>query len=232
MPPRQTTRLTERQDHAYEFIRDEIRLRKRPPTIKELCAYLGVKSPNAAWKILNALETKGLITRDRQSPRGIHLVDTDDDPYGANYGLPQLPLISRTSSDEPENLRVSHSRLLTIDPFFLGDANPDACLLCRAGDDGMYPDGFRKGDFLIVEEKPLEEIRNGQVVASLIRTTVLVRYFEFTDDQIHLRASERSYSKRSYVPDDILCHVIGPVVGILRTFQNANRRQRFPPHRR
>lgn len=228
MPPRKNQGLTERQNEAYEFIRDEIRLRRKPPTIKELCEHLDVASPNAAWKLLKALETKGWIERDPQAPRGIRLVgaDADGPETDDELDLPQLPLISRTSSTEPEKLRRSRNRLLTIDTYFLGFSHPDDCLFCRAGDDGMHSAGFNKGDFVIVEEQAWEDIPNETIVAALVRETVLIRYFDFANDTLHLRPSERSYSERTFTRDDNTCYIIGPVLGVIRTFKRQRSRDR------
>lgn len=226
MPPRRKKHVTERQNQAYEFIRDEIRIRKKPPTIKELQTHLGVKSPNAVWKLLQALEKKGKIVRDRQAARGIRLVDTEADPFAMDDQLPQLPLISRTSSAEPEKLRTNPNGFLLIDPYFLGDSHYEDCILCRAGDDGMYSDGFNKGDYLIVEELDIEAIRDGQVVACLVDETLLVRRFDFKNERIHLRPSEKSYLERTFPLDDPQCHVIGPVLSVIRPLNLSTRRRR------
>ena len=56
--------LTQRQKDIYEFIRDKIINRGYGPTVREIGAQFGIRSPNGVMCHLKALEKKGLITRE------------------------------------------------------------------------------------------------------------------------------------------------------------------------
>jgi repressor LexA len=67
--------------------------------------------------------------------------------------LPSLPVISRTASDQPEQLRKRPKGTITVDDRLLRRArDPDDCLVGQAGDDGMNDAGIHKGDLLLIEE--------------------------------------------------------------------------------
>lgn len=214
-------RLTERQNQVYEFIRTYVRKHRKPPTLKEIGGSLAIRSSNGVHKLITALEQKGYLRRTPNEARGLTLLDLDDDPFAADSGPPVLPVISRTGSDDPDGLRRRPSGARYVDPHFLkspaGPADPDACLLARAGDDGMVGDGIRKGDFLVVEEVDWEAIRNGEVVAVLFEEALVARRYDFANDRLHFRPADRSYTEEAFAPGDSRCYVVGRVLAIMRT---------------
>ncbi len=210
-----STSLTERQNEAFEFIRRYFREHRKPPTLKEIGAELGIRSSNGVFKLLKALEAKGHIRRDPHVARGVLLNDTED-PFTLGDSVPALPIVSRTSSAQPDKLRARPAGYLSVDPFWLNRADVDACLLARVGDDGMNPDGIRKGDVLVVEEVAASALRNGTLAAFLVGEELKVRRFHFANGRYHLRPADRKYTEDVFPPGDPQCHVVGQVLAIMR----------------
>ena len=211
-------RLTERQNQVLEFIRAYLREHRKPPTYQEIGDALAIRSTNGVRKQLLALEDKGYLRREPRAARGLFLLDEEPDAFALDAGPPTLPVVSRTRSDAPEALRSRPAGSLAVDPRLLGHADPDRCLLARAGDDGMNGDGIRKGDLLIIEERPRAEVPNG-VVAALVGEQLLARRYDWANGRVHLRPADRTYAEETFPPDDPGCHVIGPVLGLIRRFQ-------------
>lgn len=69
-----TVKVTPAQARVLAFIRDN--LGYYSPTVREIAAGIGVRSPHAVTQHLDKLEEKGLIQRVPKSPRGIRLVET------------------------------------------------------------------------------------------------------------------------------------------------------------
>ncbi len=212
------TRLTERQNQAYEFIRSYMRDYRKPPTLKEIGEALGMRSSGGVFKLLQALEKKGYVEREKHAARGVRLVNADHDPFALDEGVLSLLVVSRTASDQPETLRDRPTAYFTVDPYFFRTATGgvEACLIGRAGDDGMNGDGIRKGDFLIIEEMPWQQVRNGDIAAFLVREELQVRRFFLANGRLHLRPADRTYTEETFSPNDPGCHVIGRVVGMMR----------------
>lgn len=76
LPVESLSSLTAKQREIYEFIADTIQVRGYPPTVREIGAEFGIRSPNGVMCHLRALEKKGVITRDSSSARGIRLVNS------------------------------------------------------------------------------------------------------------------------------------------------------------
>ena len=208
--------LTERQNQVYEFIRTYVRDHRKPPTIKEIGEGLIIASTNGVHKQLVALEKKGYIARTPRESRGLRLLDEDDPFAFGETTTPSLPLISRTHSSEPGDLRRRPQSHFDLDHKLLGRADPDGCVLVLAGDDGMSGAGVYKGDLLVVEETKWGAIRNATLVAALIGDRVLARRFDYTNQRFHLRPNNRSYTDETYPAASPECHIIGPVVSVIR----------------
>lgn len=213
MPP---ARLTERQNQVYEHVRAYFREHSKPPTLKEIGAALSIRSANGVSKHLHALEQKGYIRRLPNEARGIVLTDTGADAFAFDAEVPSLPLVSRTDSAQPDALRRRPRGFLYADPLFLDGGEEDDCLFGRAGDDGMSGLGIFKGDYLVIEEKRWQRLDNGAVVAALVGDLLLVRTFTFSEGRFTLQPENKSYTKESYGPRDPGCHVIGPVLSVMR----------------
>lgn len=67
-------KLTRRQAEVFAIIEQLIARNAKPPTIREIGAAAGIKSPNGPVLHLDALEAAGLITRERFVSRGIRIV--------------------------------------------------------------------------------------------------------------------------------------------------------------
>lgn len=212
-------RLTERQNQAFEFIRDYVRTHRKPPTLVEIGEALGIRSTNGVHKLVTALETKGYLEREPHAARGLRLADDADDAFSLDTGTPNLMLVSRTSSAAPERLRARPAGFLPVAPYLLKAArDEDACLLALAGDDGMNGEGIRKGDILVVEECPWEDLRNGDLAAVLVREELQARRFFHVNGRHHLRPADRTYTEETFPPQDPACFVVGRVLALMRRY--------------
>ena len=210
--------LTKRQNDVYERIRAHVREHAKPPTLHELGAALGIRSTNGVSKHLHALEQKGYIRRLPNEARGIELVDAGADAFAFDAETPSLPLVSRTNSAAPETLRRRPKGFLYTDPILLDRADEESCLIGRAGDDGMSDRGIFKGDYLVIEERRWRRLDHeaGIVVAALTGDLLVARQFTYVNGKIHLHPANRSYPKDTYAPRDEGCHVIGPILSVMR----------------
>jgi repressor LexA len=212
-------RLTERQNEGYEFIRAYMREERKPPTLREIGDALGIRSTNGVSKLLDALEKKGHVEREPHAARGLRLAEKESDPFAMNAGPPELPVVSRTPSDQPDQLHQRPSGHLAVDPFLLRAArDPGTCLVGRAGDDGMNGEGIGKGDFLLIEECPAPDLSNGDLVAFLVGEELRARRYFWANGKMHLRPADRHYTEETFPPGDPGCHPIGRVLGLVRMF--------------
>ncbi|MEM0961793.1 MAG: S24 family peptidase [Bacteroidota bacterium] len=220
------SRLTERQNQVYEFIRDFCRRNGKPPTIKEIGQSLGIRSSNGVYKMLVALEKKGYIRRTPHEARGIELVG-EEDTYGADEppGVLMLKLKegigrrSRLMTAETAAHPLPRSRRpLLIDPTLLPeDVDLDHCLGIIARDDGMNGVGIHKGDLLVIEEAAWTDIPDDSIVALLVHDRVVVRRFSRVNDRLRFRAADRTYADEVVRPENPDVFVLGRALAVMRS---------------
>ena len=69
--------LTEKQKEIYEYIKDCVQKRNYPPSVRDICAKVGLKSTSSVFTYLNDLEKLGLIRKDPAHPRAIEILNRE-----------------------------------------------------------------------------------------------------------------------------------------------------------
>ncbi|NTV45783.1 MAG: hypothetical protein HGB11_04520, partial [Chlorobiales bacterium] len=191
-------RSTEAQNRVFIFITRYIAEHKRPPSVREIGRKMNYASTNAVAEILDALESKGYITR-RGGSRSIEILrDSSQSRFG--FGSPAHNNVVRVPiKDIDPFTEKSSEKLITTDVALYFDksiVNDKPCFLIAAGDDGMAREGILRGDMVLVEEHELTEVDKGQLVAAIADDILIVRTFRFINDRIHLLAANTSYSEK------------------------------------
>ena len=72
-PRRKKKQLNGKQQVTYDFICEEVKKKGYPPTVREICDYIGLSSTSAGYARLKSLEKAGYIRRDPSKPRAIEI---------------------------------------------------------------------------------------------------------------------------------------------------------------
>ena len=75
--------MKEREQRILEYMKKEIREKGYPPTVREICAALNIKSTSTCHKDIASLEAQGFLKKDPARPRALLVVDQDFDQQGA-----------------------------------------------------------------------------------------------------------------------------------------------------
>ena len=67
--------LTEKQLAIYNYIKECVQIRNYPPSVRDICTEVGLKSTSSVFSYLNDLEQAGLIRKDPYHPRAIEILD-------------------------------------------------------------------------------------------------------------------------------------------------------------
>lgn len=76
--------LTAVQSSVLDTIRDSIRERGYPPTLREVGTAVGLASTSTVAHALQVLQARGYLVRDPGSPRALRIVDDPDAPTDAS----------------------------------------------------------------------------------------------------------------------------------------------------
>ena len=70
--------LKKREQQILDYMKSEIRKKGYPPTVREICQELNIKSTSTAHKAMSNLESKGFIRKDPAKPRAYEILGMDD----------------------------------------------------------------------------------------------------------------------------------------------------------
>lgn len=194
--------LTLRQQQVLDYIQSHIDNDGYPPTIREICAHLGVSGTVSAMRHLEALEKKGYIKRDSSS-RGIALTS----PASESASLPIAGTV-RAGALSPALEDISG--YISLDRSFLHGGK----FFLRVRGDSMINACICDHDLVLVRPQPTADNRD-IVVAMVAGEATLKRFFR-ENGTIRLQP-ENPDMAAIIIPEgsgDVT--VIGKVVGVYR----------------
>src|SRR4030042_2444521 len=152
--------LTPNQNRVLNFLKDFLREKGFPPTLREIASHFGVRGPRGPQKTLNILEKKGFI---RKVPGGSRAIEILSYPrFSLTHILP-VPIVGRVRAGEPILAIENIEGYINLDRTFI--ASEDVFLL-RVEGDSMIDAHIQDGDFALVKPQPNAE--NGEIVVALI----------------------------------------------------------------
>ena len=92
-------KITPKQQEILNYIKDEILKKGYPPTVREICETVNLKSTSSVHSHLETLEKNGYIRRDPTKPRAIEVCD--DSFQMVRTEMISLPVIGNVAAGQP-----------------------------------------------------------------------------------------------------------------------------------
>lgn len=198
------TDLTSKQQEILDFIKLEISTKGYPPSVREICVAVGLRSTSTVHGHLERLEKRGIIRRDPTKPRAIEILDDST----STKEVIDVPIIGSVAAGQPilavEN--VEDNFPVPVDYF----PSKNQLFMLQVKGESMTGCGIMNGDYLIVEQQPTAE--NGDIVVALIDDSATVKTFYKEKD--HIRLQPENPSMEPIIVDD--CSILGKAVGLFR----------------
>ena len=158
--------LNDKQLLIYEFLKDFTSEKGYPPTVREICKAVGLKSTSSVHGHLKHLEKEGLIKRDPTKPRALEIVDSV-----VKKEMINVPIIGRVTAGLPilANENIEDSFPLPLDYV---KHNNDLFMLKISGS-SMIKAGILDGDFAIIERT--QTASNGDKIVALIENEATLK---------------------------------------------------------
>lgn len=202
-------KLTDKQTQILEYIRHEILARGYPPSIREICQAVDLKSTSSVHAQLSSLEAKGYIRRDLTKSRSIEIID--DDFSLTKRELVNIPIVGTVSCGQPILAEQNIEDYFPVPPEYIHNTNNQTFML-RVKGDSMINVGIYEKDLVIVEQ--CSSARNGEIVVALIEDSATVKTFYKENGYIRLQP-ENDYMDPILVEH---CEILGRVIGLFRNF--------------
>ena len=192
------------QQKILDFIKAEIEDKGYPPSVREICAAVGLRSTSTVHAHLNHLEEQGLIRRDSTKPRALEVLD------GSHARGRSVPLVGRVTAGQPILAVENIEDYLMLPQSMLGK---DDLFCLRVQGESMIDIGILDGDIVVLRQQDTAE--NGEIVVAMTpedEATLKRIYYE--KDQVRLQP-ENATMTPIYV-DSVT--VLGKLVALIRQF--------------
>jgi repressor LexA len=202
------TDLSVKQQQILEFIKKEVRDKGYPPSVREICEAIGLKSTSTVHGHLSRLEKKGYIRRDPTKPRAIEVLNLE--PI-AEYTqeLVHIPIVGTITAGTPilavENIEDTF-------PLPVQYVNNDDMFMLKVRGESMIEAGIFDKDLILVRQQQVAQ--NGDIVVALIEDYATVK--KFYKEKDHIRLQPANSTMTPIIVQD--CSVLGKVVGLFRKF--------------
>jgi len=221
--------LKEREQKVLDFMKQEIRVKGYPPTVREICTALGIKSTSTVHKDIASLERQGYLRKDPAKPRALMIVDPQTGESAIDSGMdapgmpaaaPELertdivdvPVVGRIAAGTPILAEQNVQDSFPVPARFV-DGGTNFMLTVRG--ESMIEAGIMDGDYILVEQQ--QTARNGEIVVAMVdgfESEATVKTFYKEDDHIRLQP-ENSAMSPIIVKD---AKILGKVKGVFRYF--------------
>ena len=198
-------RITPKQREILEYIKQEILNRGYPPTVRELCDAVHLKSTSSIHSHLESLEKNGYIRRDPSKPRAIEIMD--DSFNLTRREMVNVPIIGSIAAGQPLLAIQNIENYFPIPAEYM--PNQDTFML-RVKGESMINAGILDGDHVIVQQQSSAD--NGDMVVALVDDSATVKTFYKEEDHYRLQPQNDAFSPIIVKH----CEILGKVIGLVR----------------
>ncbi len=205
------SKMSNRQNSILEFIKNEVRDKGYPPSVREIGEAVGLASSSTVHGHLDRLEKKGLIRRDPTKPRAIEILGDDDDSiYRISSSVRPVPLLGKVTAGVPITATENIEEYYPLPINMVGD---QPVFMLSVMGDSMIEAGIHNGDYVIVRQQPTAT--NGDIVVAMTEENeATVKTFYKEKDHIRLQPENSSMQPIRLSNVSIL----GKVIGLIRSF--------------
>lgn len=197
---------SDKQTQIYNFLIEFTKSKGYPPSVREICEAVSLKSTSTVHGHLKRLEKKGLIYRDPTKPRALEIVELSNE----EKELIDIPIVGKVTAGMPILATENIEDMFQM-PINYVKHNNDLFILKVTGD-SMIEAGILDGDLAIIEQKNIAT--NGDIVVALIENEATIKRFFKENGFIRLQPENKNYEP--IIVED--CSILGKLVGIYRAY--------------
>lgn len=198
-------KITAKQKEILEYIKETILKKGYPPTVREICEAVRLKSTSSVHSHLETLEQNGYIRRDPTKPRAMEILD---DTFAlTRREMVQIPIIGTVAAGQPILAEENIEDYFPVPAELLPNSE---IFMLRVKGESMINAGIFDGDQVIVQQTSIAQ--NGDIVVALIEDSATVKRFYKEDGHYRLQP-ENDTMDPIIVPD---LNILGKVIGLFR----------------
>lgn len=198
-------KISVKQQEILEYIKAQLLAKGYPPSVREICEAVKLRSTSSVHSHLETLEKNGYIRRDPTKPRAIEILD--DEFALSRREMVNIPMVGTVTAGEPilavENITGYYPVPAEMLP------NSELFMLSVRGD-SMINAGILSGDHVIVQQQ--SSAHNGDIVVALVDDSATIKTFYKEDGYYRLQPQNDALSPIITKQ----CEILGKVIGLVR----------------
>ena len=198
-------RITKKQTEILEYIKSQILNKGYPPSVRDICTAVHLKSTSSVHAHLETLEKNGYIRRDPTKPRAIEIID--DNFNLTRREVVNVPLIGQVAAGQPLLAVENITSYFPIPAEFIPK---EEVFMLNVKGESMVNAGIYDGDQIIVKQQSTAS--NGEIVVALVDDSATVK--RFYKENGHIRLQPENDFMEPIIVDS--CEIIGKVIGLIR----------------
>lgn len=198
-------RITKKQTEILEYIKSQILNKGYPPSVRDICTAVNLKSTSSVHAHLETLEKNGYIRRDPTKPRAIEIID--DNFNLTRREVVNVPLIGQVAAGQPLLAVENITGYFPIPAEFIPK---EEVFMLNVKGESMVNAGIYNGDQIIVKQQSTAS--NGEIVVALVDDSATVK--RFYKENGHIRLQPENDFMEPIIVDS--CEIIGKVIGLIR----------------
>ena len=218
--------LTEKQLAIYNYIKECVQIRNYPPSVRDICTEVGLKSTSSVFSYLIDLEQAGLIRKDPSHPRAIEILDKSHSGKASKSSkTKELSPVHSSPVEESMKEMVSVPVIGTVaagTPIFAEENVSDhfplpteilpnqETFILKVKGDSMINVGIFDGDYLMVAKQ--NTCSDGEVVVALVEDSATVK--RFYKEKGYIRLQPENDTMEDIIVND--CQILGKAIGLIR----------------
>lgn len=197
----------DKQSQIYEFLKVYTENKGYPPSVREICEAVSLKSTSTVHGHLKRLEKKGLIKRDPTKPRALEIVEF----MQPKREMISIPIVGNITAGTPILATENIEDTFTLPLNFVKHDNE--LFILKVNGNSMIKAGINEGDLAIIEKRT--SANNGDIIVALIDEEATIKRFYLEKD--HVRLQPENDSMEPIIVDT--CSILGKLVGIYRDYR-------------
>ena len=200
-------KITKKQEEILEFIKQQILKKGYPPSVRDICDAVQLRSTSSVHAHLETIERNGYIRRDAAKSRTIEIVD--DEFQLARREVVNVPMLGTVTAGMPILAVEQIENYFPIPTEFLPNAET---FMLKVKGESMVNVGIYNGDQVIVAKR--NTARNGDIVVALIDDSATVK--TFYKENGYYRLQPENDHMDPILTDHV--EILGVVIGLFRLF--------------
>ena len=198
-------KISNKQQEILDYIKDQILKRGFPPSVRDICAAVGLRSTSTVHSHLESLEKAGYIRRDPAKPRTIEILD--DDFNITRREMVSVPIIGSVAAGQPILAAQNIEGYFPIPAEYMPNVQT---FMLKVKGESMINAGIFDGDKILVQQQ--NTARNGDKVVALIDDSATVKTYYKEKD--HIRLQPENDTMEPIIVKD--AQILGKVIGLFR----------------